>query len=36
MILNGLEDRLPLFCVSDIHRYVSRPAHRNQGARPCQ
>jgi hypothetical protein len=32
MILNGLEDRLALFCVSDIHRYVSRPAHRNQGS----
>src|SRR5215510_2494797 len=30
MILNGLEDRLPLFCVSDIHRNVSRPAHHNQ------
>src|SRR5215510_11309076 len=36
MILNGLEDRLPLFCVSDIHRYVSRLAHRNQVAGPCQ
>src|SRR5262245_41421035 len=36
MILNGLEDRLTLFCVSDIHRYVSRPPHRNQGAGPCQ
>jgi len=30
MILNGLEDRLALFCVSDIHRNVSRPAHHNQ------
>src|SRR5215470_3620476 len=30
MILNRLEDRLPLFCVSDIHRNVSRPAHHNQ------
>src|SRR5215813_8292011 len=35
-ILNGLEDRLALFCVSYIHRNVSGPAHRNQGAGPCQ
>ena len=36
MILNGLEDRLALFCVSDIHRNVSRPAHHNRGAELCQ
>src|SRR5215470_1688027 len=36
MILNGLEDRLALFCVSDIHRNVSRPAHHNQADSPCQ
>src|SRR5262245_12501861 len=36
MILDGLEDRLALFCVSDIHRNASRPAHHNRGSGLCQ
>src|SRR5262245_61045143 len=36
MILYGLKDRLTLFCVSDIHRNVSRPAHHNQAVRASQ